>query len=205
MRYKIIEMKLIGQNSASKYVSYFFAIIFSILLLFGIYELIGWIISYYNLKSGNSILRNLFITGTDVGWSKNQWTSKMDSLQKFKFYFPFTEANFRTGFFDLSTFIGNTFGNLFMVVFTYFSFRIFREFSKQNFFNSNSVKLLQRFSWICILFFGINILLDIFVIRHFGAYSYSGLWFLMLGIPLLFVVEFFKKGHELQSENDLTI
>lgn len=198
-------MKLIGKNSASKYVSYFFGFIFTVVLLFGIYELIGWFLSYYNVTTGNSVLKNLFITGTDVGWSKNQWTSKLDSVQKFKFYFPFTETNFRTGVFDLSTFIGNTFGNLFMIVFTYLNFRIFREFSKQNFFNQNSIQLLKKFSWVCILFFAISILLDIFVLRYFGGYTYSGFWFLILGILLLFVVEFFKKGYELQFENDLTI
>ncbi len=198
-------MKIIGKNSVSTLISYFFAFIFTVVLLFGIYEIIGWSISYYNLKTGSSVLKNLFITGTDVGWSKNQWISKMDSLQKFKFYFPFTEVNFRTGVFSLSTFIGNTFGNLFMIIFTYLSFRIFREFSKQNFFNQNTIQLLKSFSWVCISFFVISILLDVFLVNHFGAYSYSGFWFLMLGILLLFVVEFFKKGYELQSENDLTI
>lgn len=198
-------MKIIGRNSLSTLIRYFFAFIFTIVLLFGIYEIIGWTISYYNLKTGSSVLKNLFITGTDVGWNKNQWTSKMDSLQKFKFYFPFTEANFRTGVFSLSTFIGNTFGNLFIIIFTYLSCRIFREFSRQNFFNQNTIQLLKRFSWVCISFFVISILLDVFLVNHFGAYSYSGFWFLMLGILLLFVVEFFKKGYELQSENDLTI
>ncbi|MBP7173378.1 MAG: DUF2975 domain-containing protein [Cloacibacterium sp.] len=198
-------MKLIGKNSVSKYISYFFAALFFLVLLSGVYELLGWIISYYNFSTGNTLLSQLFETGKDVGWNKNQWTNKMDDLEKFKFYIPFTESNFRTGVFSLSTFIGNTFSNLFLITFTYFSFRVFREFSKENFFNQKTIQFLKGFAWFCIIFFIGNTVINLFIVKYFGTSLIYGFWHFILGIMILFVTEFFKKGYELQSENDLTI
>lgn len=198
-------MKLIGKNSASKYISYFFAFLFLVFFLAGIYELMGWFVSYYNHQTNNNILSKVFTTGTDVGWSKNQWTKKMDDLEKYKFYIPFTDNNFRTGIFSVSTFIGNSFGNIFLMVFTYFSYRIFKEFSKENFFNEKTIYFLNVFAWFCIIFLIVNTIINLFIVKYFGISLMYGFWHFILGIMILFVKEFFKRGYELKSENDFTI
>ncbi|AQX11518.1 DUF2975 domain-containing protein [Elizabethkingia meningoseptica] len=198
-------MKIIGKNSISKYIGYFLFFLFAFFLFQFVYEIIGYAVSYYNYKTNNHILSDFFIIGTDVGWAKNKWTAPMDNLLKFKFYFPFTKQNMVTGIFNMEWFIDNMISGAFFTLFFYTSYKVFREISKDTVFNKGAIIWLKRFGWTNIIFTSLMILHSLTTPKGIGGVLYSAAFFMFLGILILFVVEFFKKGHQLESENELTI
>ncbi|MDQ0592684.1 hypothetical protein QFZ37_001053 [Chryseobacterium ginsenosidimutans] len=198
-------MKIIGKNSLSQYISYLLFVLFVLLTIKYTYELIGYSVSYYNVKTGNHILPDLFITGKDVGWSRNQWTIPMDNVLKFKFYVPFTQQNLITGIFNTGSVLRNILSGLFIVLFFYSSYKIFKEISKENVFNLKALVWLKRFGWLNIIFTVMMVIINFINVKELYAFTYSGISFLFFGGLLLFVVEFFKKGLELQNQADLTI
>jgi len=198
-------MKLIGKNSLSQYISYLLFILFILFACQCIYALIGFSVSYYNLKTGNHIFSDFFIIGTDVGWSKNKWTLPMNDLLKFKFYVPFTKQNLITGIFNAGSVINNILRELFIMLFLYSSYQIFKGISNENVFNVKVVLWLRRFGWLNVIFTVIMIIINFFNAKDLYAFAYSGIPFLFFGGLILFVVEFFKKGLELQNQADLTI
>lgn len=198
-------MKIIGKNSLSQYISYLLFVLFILLTVVCIYELIGYSVSYYNFKTGDHILSDFYIIGTDVGWSRNQWTIPMDNVLKFKFYMPFTEQNLVTGIFDIGSISNNILRSLFLILFFYSSYRIFKEISRENVFNVKSLVWLKRFGWLNIIFTIVMIIVSAFKLNNLYAVIYSAASFLFFGVLILFVVEFFKKGLELQNQADLTI
>jgi hypothetical protein len=198
-------MKIIGKNSLSQYLSYFLFIVFVTLTLKFVYEIIGYSVSYYNLQTGDHILPDFFIIGTDVGWTHNQWTSPMDTLMKFKFLIPFTNQNLLTGLFNTGSVIYNILNGLFLILFFYSSYGFFREISKEQVFNAYSLLWLKRFGWLNIVF---SCIMTAFMLQnsdHLFYGSYYFISFLFFGALILFLVEFFKKGLELQNQADLTI
>ena len=70
-------MKLIGKNSVSKYLSYFFYFLFIIFTLIGLYEILGFSVILYNEKTGSHFLSQTFYISQDVGWSNNFYTEKL--------------------------------------------------------------------------------------------------------------------------------
>lgn len=198
-------MKIIGKNSLSQYIGYFLFVLFIILTAQFIYEQIGYATSYYNFKTHHSMLSDFYIIGNDVGWAKNHYTAKFDDLMKFKFYVPFTTQNLITGIFSLTTYISNTVRGIFMIVFFYSSYNIFKEISNEKVFNLKAILWLKRFGWLNILYTVAMIVISIFRVNDFGSTAFSAIPFLFFGVLILFIVEFFKKGYNLQSENDLTI
>lgn len=198
-------MKIIGKNSLSQYASYLLlllAVLFAIQL---IYVLIGFAVSLYNFKAGNNILENFFIIGTDVGWSKNEWTSSVDHMMKFKFFVPFTEQNLLTGMFNLGSVLNHIFGAIFVTLFLYISYKFLREISRDNVFNAKALLWLKRFGWLNIIYTAVTLATIPFATKSIFAVTYSVVVFLFFGGLILFVVEFFKKGLELQNQADLTI
>lgn len=193
------------KNLLSQYISYLLFVLFILLTAGCIYELIGYSVSYYNFKTGNRILSGFYILGTDVGWSRNQWTIPMDHLLKFKFFIPFTEQNLVTGIFNVGNVSNNIIRSLFFVLFFYSSYRIFKEISIENVFNIKSLVWLKRFGWLNIFFTVIMIIVSAFNLNSLYAVFYSAVSFLFFGVLILFIVEFFKKGLELQNQADLTI
>lgn len=198
-------MKIIGKNSLSQYIGYFLFVLFIILTAQFIYEQIGYATSYYNFKTNHSTLSDFYIIGNDVGWSKNHYTVKFDDLMKFKFYVPFTAQNLITGIFSLTTYISNTVRGIFMIAFFYSSYNIFKEISNEKVFNLKAILWLKSFGWLNILYTVAMIVISIFRVNDFGNTAFSAIPFLFFGVLILFIVEFFKKGYNLQSENDLTI
>ena len=115
-------MKLIGQNSISKYFSYFFLILFGFIAFHFIYEIIGFSVLYYKYKTGSNILSDYFLLGNDVGWSKNEYTNPIKDVLKFKIYYPFTTQNLLTGIYSKNFMISNLIGTGFFTIYI-FKFR----------------------------------------------------------------------------------
>lgn len=197
-------MKVIGKNSLSKPISWLFFVLFCFAAFHFVYEVIGFTVCYYNYKTGNSILSDFFILGNDVGWSTNKWTEPMSDLLKFKFYYPFTKQNLLTGIFSFWDVVFFVLNSAFLTILFYSLYQFFKEISTDKVFNPLVIKWLKVFGW------G-NVFYSIFSVLFFGLFSgfnwnlitYAG--FFILGVIILFAIEFFKKGYELQSENDLTI
>ncbi len=198
-------MKIIGKNSLSQYISYLLlllAVFFAVQL---IYILFGFAVSFYNFKTGNAILSDFFIIGKDVGWSKNEWTQPVEHLMKFKFFIPFTEQNLLTGMFDPGSIFNHIFSEIFIALFFFISYKFLQEISKENVFNANALLWLKRFGWLNIIYTAVTVAVVPFTVKSIFAVTYSVVVFLFFGALILFIVEFFKKGLELQEQADLTI
>ena len=200
-------MKLIGQNSISKYFSYFFLILFWFIVFHFIYEIIGFSVLYYKYKTGSNILSDYFLLGNDVGWSKNEYTNPIKDVLKFKIYYPFTEQNLLTGIYNKSFIINSLISSSFFTVFSFVCYKITEALGKDYIFNLKTINWFKKLAWLSILFVPIQIINWFFNLnlKMSASLLYSSFIFLSLGIILFFIIAFFKKGYELQSENDLTI
>lgn len=181
-------------------------ILFLLFLFFAfhlIYELLGYGISYYNLKTNNKILFDTFYVGNTIDWGGT--VAKGNTY--FRFKYPFSDQQMVTGIFSLKMFLNHLLQGSFYTLFFFSAFKIFNGMSQKTLFNQEVIKWLKRFSILNIIFvplsilnwlynfesnFSMDILLIIFI--HF-----------LLGIMVYFIVEFFKKGFELQNQADLTI
>ena len=200
-------MKLIGQNSISKYFSYFFLILFGFIAFHFIYEIIGFSVLYYKYKTGSNILSDYFLLGNDVGWSKNEYTNPIKDVLKFKIYYPFTEQNLLTGIYIKSFIINSLISSSFFTIFSFVCYKITDALSKDYIFNLKTINWFKKLAWLSIIFAPIQIINWFFNLnlKMSASLLYSSFIFLSLGIILFFIIAFFKKGYELQSENDLTI
>lgn len=209
MRYnfKTKIMKLIGKNSVSKYFSYFFLVLFLFIAFHFIYEIIGFSVLYYKYKTGSNILSDYFLLGNDVGWAKNEYTNPIKDVLKFKIYYPFTEQNLLTGIYTKSFIINSLINSSFFTVFSFVCYKITNALSKDYIFNLKTINWFKKLAWLSILFVPIQIINWFFNLnlKMSASLLYSSFIFLSLGIILFFIIAFFKKGYELQSENDLTI
>ena len=200
-------MKLIGQNSISKYFSYFFLILFWFIVFHFIYEIIGFSVLYYKYKTGSNILSDYFLLGNDVGWSKNEYTNPIKDVLKFKIYYPFTEQNLLTGIYIKNFIINSLIGSGFFTLFSFICYKITNSLSKDYIFNLKTINLFKKLAWLSILFVPIQIINWFYNLnlKMSADLLYTNFIFLSLGIIIFFIIAFFKKGYELQSENDLTI
>ena len=209
MRYnfKTKIMKLIGKNSVSKYFSYFFLVLFLFIAFHFIYEIIGFSVLYYKYKTGSNILSEYFLLGNDVGWAKNEYTNPIKDVLKFKIYYPFTEQNLLTGIYNKSFIINSLISSSFFTIFSFVCYKITDALSKDYIFNLKTINWFKKLAWLSILFVPIQIINWFFNLnlKMSASLLYSSFIFLSLGIILFFIIAFFKKGYELQSENDLTI
>lgn len=198
-------MKILGKNSVSQFISYIIIIAFSVSAFHLIYEIVGHLILLYKYSSGSKIFSDTFILRNDVGWALNQWTIPMQNDLKFRINYPFTDIQMVTGIYGTSQIFYNILGLIFITLFFFFALKCFNEISKEQIFNKNAVKWFKRFS-ILNLAFGLVGLFLFFYNNMIDGYSlYFYLPLLMFGVVIFFIVEFFKKGLELQQENDLTI
>ena len=200
-------MKLIGKNSVSKYFSYFFLVLFLFIAFHFIYEIIGFSVLYYKYKTGSNILSEYFLLGNDVGWAKNEYTNPIKDVLKFKIYYPFTEQNLLTGIYNKSFIINSLISSSYFTVFSFVCYKITEALSKDYIFNLKTIDWFKKLAWLSILFVPIQIINWFFNLnlKMSASLLYSSFIFLSLGIILFFIIAFFKKGYELQSENDLTI
>ena len=200
-------MKLIGKNSVSKYFSYFFLILFLFIAFHFIYEIIGFSVLYYKYKTGSNILSEYFLLGNDVGWAKNEYTNPIKDVLKFKIYYPFTKQNLLTGIYNKSFIINSLISSSFFTVFSFVCYKITEALGKDYIFNLKTINWFKKLAWLSILFVPIQIINWFFNLnlKMSASLLYISFIFLSLGIILFFIIAFFKKGYELQSENDLTI
>ena len=200
-------MKLIGKNSVSKYFSYFFLVLFLFIAFHFIYEIIGFSVLYYKYKTGSNILSEYFLLGNDVGWAKNEYTNPIKDVLKFKIYYPFTEQNLLTGIYTKSFIINSLISSSFFTIFSFVCYKITEALGKDYIFNLKTINWFKKLAWLSIIFVPIQIINWFFNLnlKMSASLLYSSFIFLSLGIILFFIIAFFKKGYELQSENDLTI
>ena len=200
-------MKLIGKNSISKYLSYFFLVIFLFIAFHFIYEIIGFSVLYYKYKTGSNILPDYFLLGNDVGWAKNEYTNPIKDVLKFKIYYPFTEQNLLTGIYTKSFIINSLISSSFFTIFSFVCYKITEALGKDYIFNLKTINWFKKLAWLSIIFVPIQIINWFYNLNlKFSAdIFYISFIFLSLGIAIFFIIAFFKKGYELQSENDLTI
>lgn len=198
-------MKIIGQNSLLKYFSYVLYFIFVICFLHLIYDLIGHSILFYKYQSGSEIFSNTFILSKDVGWTQNKWTIPMNDLLKFKINYPFTQVQVVSGVYGISQIVTNIIGILFIILFFFFSNKALKEMSSEKLFNPEAIKWLKRFGYLNLAVGLISIAQMIFFGTLQGSALIQFLFLAFLGLMVLFMVQFFKKGYELQAEIDLTI
>ena len=200
-------MKLIGKNSVSKYFSYFFLVLFLFIAFHFIYEIIGFSVLYYKYKTGSNILSEYFLLGNDVGWAKNEYTNPIKDVLKFKIYYPFTEQNLLTGIYTKSFIINSLISYSFFTIFSFVCYKITEALGKDYIFNLKTINWFKKLAWLSILFVPIQIINWFYNLNlKFSAdIFYISFIFLSLGIAIFFIIAFFKKGYELQSENDLTI
>ena len=200
-------MKLIGKNSVSKYFSYFFLVLFLFIAFHFIYEIIGFSVLYYKYKTGSNILPDYFLLGNDVGWAKNEYTNPIKDVLKFKIYYPFTEQNLLTGICTKSFIINSLISSSFFTIFSFVCYKITEALGKDYIFNLKTINWFKKLAWLSIIFVPIQIINWFYNLNlKFSAdIFYISFIFLSLGIAIFFIIAFFKKGYELQSENDLTI
>ncbi len=200
-------MKLIGKNSVSKYFSYFFLVLFLFIAFHFIYEIIGFSVLYYKYKTGSNILSDYFLLGNDVGWAKNEYTNPIKDVLKFKIYYPFTEQNLLTGIYIKNFIINSLIGSGFFTLFSFICYKITNSLSKDYIFNLKTINLFKKLAWLSILFVPIQIINWFYNLnlKMSASLLYISFIFLSLGIILFFIIAFFKKGYELQSENNLEI
>lgn len=193
-------MILIGKNSLSVVLYKLLIVAFIIQICYFIFLLSGFAISFYNLETGNHFLGDNFTTGNfdDV--------KKIDSnATSFKFKMPFAES-FTKGDFTIKSLVSIIFFLGFYNLFTFYIFKIFKALSKENIFTEEIINSLKQFAWINLIF--VSLYFGVLGFIYGNLYNIDFVFILphfSMGILIFFIVEFFKKGKELQIENDLTI
>ncbi|MEJ5050616.1 hypothetical protein WH221_12335 [Chryseobacterium culicis] len=194
-------MKLIGEKSVSTLLSKILLAGSVAQLLYLGYIILGFVILYNNLHQGIPLFSETFTTGNFDNEIRKTAT---DSLT-FQFEMPLTGAVIK-GSYTLYTFISIIFFVGFYSVFTFYLFRIFKGMSADLIFNIKVIHDLKIFATLNIVF--IPIYSIVLYCMDQSIYSIDPLFILLhltLGIIIFFIIEFFKKGYELQTENELTI
>ncbi|WP_375379302.1 DUF2975 domain-containing protein [Chryseobacterium luquanense] len=194
-------MKLLGQKSISTGLSYLFLFLFIFLLLHTLYMSFLFGVSYYN----HSYSENLLPEVIEMGKSKGNYSPPFDVY--FIFKYPFSNQQMMMGFFTKQTVMFHSFQNIFFCLFFYFLYKIFTQLSSQRLFTEKIIKQLKTFSIINILYAPLYFFIWLYL---FNAHLDSSMLitcfiFFFLGITMYFTSAFFKRGYQLQSENDLTI
>lgn len=198
-------MKIIGKNSLSQYAGYVFRAFFILATLSVLYQLTGFAVCWYNLDTGSNILSDFFATGTGFGGSSRQWNEMAGHLVQFRFFIPFTRQNLITGIFSSENIFSTLVSGFFISCFLYCCYRFFREISRDRVFTAGSLVWLKRFGLLNIIFPVFTTSLLVFTSNPGFPVHYPFVSFLFFGGLILFLVEFFKKGLELQQQSDLTI
>lgn len=199
-------MKIIGRNSLSLYIAYLMYVIFIIFSFHFLYELIGHLILWYKYETGSSVFSNTFVLGKDIGWEKNQWTQEIDNELKFRINYPFTSTEVISGLYPhVILIIHNMLGLLYCTLFFFFSYKFFKEMTSEIIFNQKAISWLKKLGYLNLIFAVIGLLELINFNDNSGIVLLTRIFIGIFGIIMLFIVEFFKKGIELQEQTDLTI
>ncbi|PWN69927.1 DUF2975 domain-containing protein [Chryseobacterium phosphatilyticum] len=194
-------MKLIGEKSLSTILSKASLAVSLVQLLYLSYIIFGFIVVYVNQQQNAHYFSETFSAGN---FNREAAEPATDSVM-FKFNMPFSDS-ITTGSYTLYTLISIGFFIGFYSVFTFYLFRIFRGMSHEVIFNIGVIRNLKQFALLNILF--IPVCCTILYFLKQSLYSIDPMLILLhfsTGIIILFIIEFFKKGYELQTQNDLTI
>ncbi|MDR6458928.1 hypothetical protein J2786_002035 [Chryseobacterium vietnamense] len=194
-------MKLIGEKSISTVLNKILLAGSIAQLLYVSYIIFGFVIIYINIHQGTHFFSETFKTGI----FNNELTKTASDSLDFQFKIPLSDSIIK-GSYTLHTFISISFFIGFYSLFTFYLFRIFKGMSSEIIFNTKVIQDLKLFAVLNIIF--IPIYCTILYFMDQSIYSIDPIFILLhltLGIIILFIIEFFKKGYELQSENDLTI
>ncbi|RXM40557.1 hypothetical protein BOQ62_05350 [Chryseobacterium sp. CH21] len=194
-------MKLIGEKSISTVLNKILLVGSIAQLLYLGYIILGFIIVSINIHQGTHYFSETFKTGN----FNNELTKTAADSSDFQFNMPLSDSVIK-GNYTLYTFISIIFFIGFYSLFTFYLFRIFKGMSSEIIFNTKVIQDLKLFAMLNIIF--IPVYCTILYFMDQSIYSIDPMLILLhltLGIIILFIIEFFKKGYELQSENDLTI
>lgn len=199
-------MKIIGKNSLSLYIAFLMYFIFIIFLFHFLYELFGHLILWYKSETGSSIFSNTFILAKDIGWEKNQWTQPFDNQLKFRINYPLTSIEIISGLYPtVFLTVHNMIGLLYCTLFFFFSYKFFKEMTSEIIFNKKAIAWLKKLGYLNLIFAVIGVVELINFNDNSGIILLTRIFIGIFGLIMLFIVEFFKKGIELQNETDLTI
>ena len=199
-------MKIIGQNSLSLYIAYLMYFLFIFFICYFFYESIGHIILWYKYETGSTIFSNTFMLAKDIGWEKNQWTQQFDNHLKYRINFPLTDIQLVSGLYpNLILTIHNIAGLLYCALFFFFSYQFFKEMTSETIFNKKAISWLKKLGLLNLIFAIIGLLELAYFNDNTGIIILTRIFIGIFGIIMLFIVEFFKKGIELQEQTDLTI
>lgn len=192
-------MKLIGQNSVSKYLSYLLFIIFLVFIFHLIYFSFGYLMCYLNYSNETKLFAETFLV------AKKQFSEGLFNV--FTINYPFTKTSFFSAVFTFRTFLGALIGFTYFTLFFYSSFRIMKYLSSEKIFSKSIYNWLKIFAINNIIFLILFIILWYF---RWNLVNLIELFFIIIlltfiNISVLYIMAFMKKGYELQSENDLTI
>lgn len=194
-------MKLIGAKSLSTILNKAL-LIGSIGQLFYLgYLIFGFIMVYINQNAGTEYLSGIF----KVGNFNNEGEKILSNSSSFQFSMPFSDS-VTTGSYTLHTLLSIVFFLGFYSLFTFYLFKIFKGMSTDIIFNKGVIRSLKQFAILNILFIPLFSIILYFIDQ--SVHNIDPLYILIhlsTGIVILFIIEFFKKGYELQVQNDLTI
>jgi hypothetical protein len=194
-------MKLIGPKSISTGLSYLFLLLFIFLAVNSIYMTFTFGVGYYNWTYSHNLLPNI------VEVAKMPQNVSPEFQVYFRFKYPFSNVQMMMGFFTFKTFVFHTFQNIFFSLFFFFAYKVFKELSNQKLFTKKIIRQLTIFSIINLLYAPLYFFIWIYIFNASieSSMVITSFAFLFLGIIMYFIKAFFKKGYQLQSENDLTI
>ncbi|MGE8554640.1 MAG: hypothetical protein ACN6OB_11990 [Chryseobacterium jejuense] len=194
-------MKLIGTKSLSTILNKILLIGCIGQFLYLGYLIFGFIIIYINQNTDTAYLAEIFKLG-----NFNSETEKtVSNSLNFQFKMPFSDA-VTTGEYNLHTLFSIIFFLGFYSLFSFYLFKIFKGMSTDVIFNKEVIRSLKQFAFLNILFIPLFSIILYFIDQ--SVYDIEPLFILIhlsTGIVILFIIEFFKKGYELQIQNDLTI
>lgn len=196
-------MKLLGPKSISTGLSYLFLLLFILFAAHSIFELFAFGIAYYNWTNATNLFSDFIYVGKTIDYASPQY----GDYTYFRFKYPWTDQQMLTGIFSQKSFVFHTFQSIFFSLFFAFAYKIFKKLSNEKIFTENVIKDLKKFAVINLLYAPLYFLIWMFVFRANieNSMLLTSFAFLFLGIIMYFITALFKKGFELQSENDLTI
>lgn len=189
-------MKILDTRSITKYSSYLMFIIFLILTFFLIYFIVGYNICNYNQKSAEPILSDTFSI------------EHISSYPVYRINYPFTDIKFISGILNNSLdFIIGIIGFGGFAFYFFCLYKVLQSLSMPKIFNKSVIRWIRIFMVYNFIFVFIYILFWIFISGSFNPVQliFGTFPFILLGFVSAFVNSFFKRGFEMQNENDLTI
>jgi hypothetical protein len=126
---------------------------------------------------------------------------------QFQISLPFFSETYIKGFYKENIIVTITLAMLFFACFFYVLSNILKTFKADKLFTSKAIIQLNYFAVLNLIVGPILYLTIHFLIMNKSSFSdiYNLFLSLILGVFVLFIVAVFKKGYNVQSENDLTI